>query len=87
MFGYVHQMMVLTIVRLSPNNAITKPVSLGTGQSLKIILTATNGGQARKPDQAFLTIADDLRDLDESYPLTLKESGKGTVEIVRNTQT
>lgn len=61
---------------------MAKVVALAAGEALKVILTVTNGGKGRKPHQAFLTITDPTSGLEESYPFTVKESGKAKVDLV-----
>jgi oligosaccharyltransferase complex subunit delta (ribophorin II) len=71
---------------LHPDKPLAKAVGLSTGDSLKIILTVTNGGKARKPHQAFLTITDPTSGLEESYPFIVKENGKAKVDLVSKFQ-
>ncbi|KAF2402694.1 hypothetical protein EJ06DRAFT_472969, partial [Trichodelitschia bisporula] len=56
-------------------------ISLGSNDALKLLLTVTNGGKARKPHQAFLTLVEPTTGLEESYPFTIKESGKAKVDL------
>lgn len=67
---------------MSPSKPLAKAVALGAGESLKVILTVTNGGKGRKPHQAFLTITDPTSGLEESYPFTVKDTGKAKVDLV-----
>ncbi|KAF2437097.1 hypothetical protein EJ08DRAFT_13106 [Tothia fuscella] len=66
---------------ITPNKLLAKEVSLSAGQSLKVLLTITNGGKARKSHQAFLTLADPVSGLEESFPFTLKDTGKAKVDL------
>jgi oligosaccharyltransferase complex subunit delta (ribophorin II) len=73
---------VFFILRLSDYTALSKPVTLETSQTLKIVLTATEGKTAKRPHQAFLALQDKDTGLETSYPFTVKESGKAKVELV-----
>ncbi|KIW07225.1 uncharacterized protein PV09_02083 [Verruconis gallopava] len=66
---------------LKPDAPLPKPLSLKTDSALKIILTTTNGKKARKPHQAFLTLSSSTSGLEESFPFTVKESGKSKVDV------
>ena len=67
---------------LNPDKTLSKPVDLAAAQTLKILLTATNGKKARKPHQAFLTLTDPATGLEESYPFAVKDNGKAKVDLV-----
>lgn len=69
---------------LTPDRALPKAVSLGSGEALKVILTVTNGKKPRKPHQAFLTITNPASGLEESYPFSIKETGKAKVDLTHN---
>jgi hypothetical protein len=71
--------------RLSDKTPLSKPVTLGASDTLKILLTATEGGKPKRPHQAFLLLADQDTGLEATLPLSLKENGKGKVEFVRFT--
>ncbi|KAE9968164.1 hypothetical protein BLS_005982 [Venturia inaequalis] len=68
----------------SPSKPLAKAVTLRQGEALKVILTVTNGGKGRKPHQAFLTITDPASGLEESYPFTVKDSGKAKVDLTHS---
>ena len=72
----------LTISRLSATTPLAKTVSLGATDSLKLDLTTVDGKTAKKPHQAFLTLTDPTSGLEESFVLSVKESGKGKVSLV-----
>jgi oligosaccharyltransferase complex subunit delta (ribophorin II) len=77
---------VLTIplsCRLNQNSPLSKPVSLGSTSTLKVVLTAKDNGNGKRPHQAFLVLQDQDTGLEAPFPLTVKESGKATVQIVR----
>lgn len=55
---------------------------LGTTDSLKIVLTATENGKAKQPHQAFLLLKELDTGLEATFPLLVKETGKGKVDFV-----
>ncbi|KAI9764405.1 MAG: hypothetical protein M1835_007570 [Candelina submexicana] len=69
--------------KLSDNVPLSKPLTLGAVDNLKIVLTAVEDKNPRRPHQAFLTIADPTTNLETIYPLAVKESGKGKVELTQ----
>jgi oligosaccharyltransferase complex subunit delta (ribophorin II) len=56
---------------------------LGPTDSLKIILTATEDGKGKRPHQAFLLLREPKSGLEATYPLSVKDTGKAKVDIVR----
>lgn len=68
--------------RLSPSSPLTSAITLPASDTLKIVLTATEGKTGKKPHQAFLTLQEPTTGLEESFPFSLKENGKGKVEVV-----
>ncbi|KAI7487611.1 hypothetical protein KC351_g2534 [Hortaea werneckii] len=68
---------------LTPQSALPGPVSLASGDTLKIALTTTNGKAGKKPHQAFFTLQEPTTGLEESFPFSLKDNGKGKVEITQ----
>ncbi|KAK5130381.1 hypothetical protein LTR08_002173 [Meristemomyces frigidus] len=67
--------------KLSPTSPLASAITLPASDSLKIILTATEDKTGRKPHQAFLTLQEPTTGLEESFPFSLKENGKGKVEV------
>ncbi|CAG8949761.1 hypothetical protein HYFRA_00004084 [Hymenoscyphus fraxineus] len=67
--------------KLSDHVPLSKPVTLGQTETLKIILTATENGEPKRPHQAFLLLRDQDTGLEETFPLQTKESGKGKVDF------
>jgi oligosaccharyltransferase complex subunit delta (ribophorin II) len=65
-------------------SALSPAVSLSGSDSLKIVLTTTEGKTGKKPHQAFLTLHEPTTGLEESFPFILKDNGKGKVEVVRS---
>lgn len=68
--------------RLVENKALPGPIVLGATDTLKLFLTAKEGKKASRPHQAFLLLREPKSNLDTSFPLSVKESGKGKVELV-----
>jgi oligosaccharyltransferase complex subunit delta (ribophorin II) len=74
----------LTLVgRLSHKSALKNPVILGPGDSLKIVLTATEDGKGKRPHQAFLLLRDPDTGLEATFPFSVKDTGKSKVDFVR----
>jgi oligosaccharyltransferase complex subunit delta (ribophorin II) len=57
-------------------------VSLRASDTLKLLLTTIDGTAAKRPHQAFLTLTEQETGLEESFVLTVKESGKAKVDLV-----
>lgn len=72
----------LTRNRVSEDKPLSKPVSLGGSDTLKISLTTQEGRSAKRPHQAFLLLKDPVTGLDISYPFSVKDNGKSRVELV-----
>lgn len=68
--------------RFSQKAPLTKPVGLGSTDTVKIILTAKEDGKAKRPHQAFVTIKEQETGLEAPFPLTVKDTGKAVVQIV-----
>lgn len=75
-----------THCRFSDKSLPKKTVDFGNTDTLKIILTAKEGGKAKRPHQAFLTLQETETGLEAPFVFTTKESGKATVDIVRQTR-
>jgi len=69
--------------RISNKAPLKKPVSLGASDTLKIILTTTEDGKAKRPHQAFLLLQDQDTGVEATLPFTVKDSGKAKVDVVR----
>lgn len=67
---------------LTPGKLLSKSIDLGATDTLKIILTTQEGKTAKRPHQAFLLLQDTASNLDVSYPLSIKESGKAKLDLV-----
>lgn len=62
---------------------LSKPVALGSTDSLKVIFTAKDNGKAKRPHQAFVVLKEQDSGLEAPFPLTTKENGRAAVTIVR----
>ena len=69
--------------RFSESSPAPGTLSLGRTDSLKVALTAKEGGKARRPHQAFLVLREPSTGLEAPFHMTVKDSGKAVVEIVR----
>jgi len=67
--------------KLNENSPLSKPISLGDADILRLALTTKEGSSKKRPHQAFLLLKDSKSGLDYSYPLGVKDSGKSKVEI------
>ncbi|KAF9699215.1 hypothetical protein EKO04_003274 [Ascochyta lentis] len=66
---------------LSATKPLAKTISLGATDSLKLDLSIVDGKTAKRPHQAFLTLTDPTSGLEESFVLSVKESGKAKVSL------
>ncbi|KAL2018578.1 hypothetical protein VTK56DRAFT_620 [Thermocarpiscus australiensis] len=67
--------------KLSQKTPLPRPVSLGSTDTLKLSLTATENGKGKRPHQAFLVFQDQDSGLEAPFPLTVKENGKAAAQI------
>lgn len=67
--------------KLVENKALPDPLSLGSSDTLKLLLTTTEAKKAKRPHQAFLLLREPKSNLDTSFPLSVKESGKGKLDL------
>ncbi len=65
-----------------PNKALSRPVTLGSSDTLRILLTAKDDNKPKRPHQAFLLIKDPSNDLETSFAFSVKDSGKSKLELV-----
>ncbi|KAK1247255.1 hypothetical protein MKX07_002164 [Trichoderma sp. CBMAI-0711] len=70
------------VAKFSGDNRVQNTLTLGHQDKLKVTLTTKEGSQAKRPHQAFLVVKE-ASGLEAPFPLTVKESGKGTVEITQ----
>lgn len=68
--------------KFSDKEAVKSALSLAPGDKIKVLVTTTDGSKAKRPHQAFLTLKQASTGLEAPFPLTIKESGKATVDIV-----
>lgn len=73
--------------RLNPTKPLSKPVTLAAADTVKILLTAKDNGSAKRPHQAFVVLRDQDSGLEAPFPLTVKDTGKGVVQIVSRSLT
>ncbi|KAI4276370.1 MAG: hypothetical protein LQ337_002541 [Flavoplaca oasis] len=66
---------------LVENKPLPDPITLGESDTLKILLTINEGKKASQPHQAFLLLREPRSNLDTSFPLSIKDSGKGKLEL------
>ncbi|KAI9702243.1 MAG: hypothetical protein M1820_006175 [Bogoriella megaspora] len=69
--------------KIDPKSPLSKSVTLESTDTLKIALTTKDGKKAARPHQAFLTVSDPASGLEEAFPFSLKENGKGKVEVTQ----
>ncbi|KAL2130423.1 hypothetical protein VTI74DRAFT_6395 [Chaetomium olivicolor] len=67
--------------RLNSKTPLSKPVSLGSADTLKLSLTAKDNGKGKRPHQAFLVLQEQESGLEAPFPLTVKENGKAAAQI------
>jgi oligosaccharyltransferase complex subunit delta (ribophorin II) len=67
--------------RITATEYAKNPVVLGFKDTLTVSVTTKDGSEGKRPHQAFLILTESSG-LEAPYPLTVKTSGKGTVEIV-----
>lgn len=70
-------------LRFGPKSPIETPIALSAQDTLTVSLTAKDSGKAKRPHQAFLLLKDDSG-LEAPFPLSVKDSGKAKVQIVRS---
>ncbi|KAI8938051.1 hypothetical protein NX059_005723 [Plenodomus lindquistii] len=66
---------------LSPNKPLAKSIPLTAADSLKLVLTTVDGSEAKRPHQAFLTLTEPSTGLEESFVISVKDSGKGKLDL------
>ncbi|KAI9762762.1 MAG: hypothetical protein M4579_000114 [Chaenotheca gracillima] len=69
--------------KFSEKSPVSKDVNLGATDTLKVVLTATEDRKPARPHQAFLLLKEKASGLEASYPLTVKENGKGKVDLTQ----
>ncbi|RFU78735.1 hypothetical protein TARUN_3523 [Trichoderma arundinaceum] len=66
--------------KFSSADRVHSTLTLGHQDKLKVLLTTKDGSKAKRPHQAFLVVKE-ASGLEAPFPLTVKDSGKGVVEI------
>ena len=69
--------------RFTSTERIKKDLTLGQAGSIKVALTTEEGSKAKRAHQAFLVLKEKSTGLEAPFPLTVKDSGKATLKIVR----
>ncbi|RKU48333.1 hypothetical protein DL546_008450 [Coniochaeta pulveracea] len=69
--------------KLNVQKPLSKPVALGASDTIKVILTAKENGVAKRPHQTFLILKDVDTGLEAPFPLTVKDTGKGVVQVTQ----
>ncbi|OLN81711.1 Dolichyl-diphosphooligosaccharide-protein glycosyltransferase subunit SWP1 [Colletotrichum chlorophyti] len=67
--------------KLSTSSPLKTVLSLGPKDTLKVILTAKEGDNAKRPHQAFLILKETKTGLEAPFPLEVKDTGRGVVDI------
>ncbi|KAI1209145.1 Oligosaccharyltransferase subunit Ribophorin II-domain-containing protein [Annulohypoxylon truncatum] len=60
---------------------LSKPVNFDTSDTFKLKLKTQENGKGKRAHQAFLVFREPTSGLEAPFPLTVKDSGKATVEI------
>lgn len=69
--------------RIPDGQPLSKPVSLGSSDTLKVDLVAQEARTPKRPHQAFLLLTDPATGLDISYPFSVRENGKSRIELTQ----
>lgn len=59
------------------------PVSLSVQDTLTVSLIAKDNGKGKRPHQAFVLLKEVDTGLEAPFPLSIRDTGKGNVKIVR----
>ncbi|KAH8598356.1 Oligosaccharyltransferase subunit Ribophorin II-domain-containing protein [Bisporella sp. PMI_857] len=69
--------------KLAASGPLGKVVPLGASDTVKITLRAREDGKAKRPHQAFLLLHDQDTRLETTFPLLVKDDGKGKVDFTQ----
>ncbi|KUI70545.1 Dolichyl-diphosphooligosaccharide--protein glycosyltransferase subunit 2 [Cytospora mali] len=69
--------------KFGAKSPLETPVTLGAQDTLTVSFTAKDNGKAKRPHQAFVLLRDEDTGLEAPFPLNVKESGKGKVQITQ----
>ncbi|RYC63503.1 hypothetical protein CHU98_g2723 [Xylaria longipes] len=67
--------------KFSETKPLSHPVTIRNTESIKVLLTAKDGGKGKRPHQAFVVLRDELSGLEAPFLMTVKENGKAVVDI------
>ena len=81
------KMHLLNHPRLSESKKLKAVKTLGSDDTIKILLTTKEGSKAKRAHQTFLLLQDPASELDTSFPFQVKETGKAKLEIVSSIST
>lgn len=70
------------IARIPDNKRLSKPISLGDADNLKLTLTTQEGRTAKRAHQTFLLLTDSDTGLNIAYPFNVKDNGKSRLDLV-----
>ena len=76
------QWLMSLLPRLVPNKALSKPLTLASSDTLRVLLTTKEDSKPMRPHQAFLLVKDPSNNLETSFAFSVKESGKAKIELV-----
>ncbi|KAI0409780.1 Oligosaccharyltransferase subunit Ribophorin II-domain-containing protein [Xylaria palmicola] len=67
--------------KFSETKPLSHTVTVGSTDSIKVLLVAKDGGKGKRPHQAFVVLQDEQSGLEAPFPMTVKENGKAVVDI------
>ncbi|GAP88201.1 putative oligosaccharyltransferase subunit ribophorin II [Rosellinia necatrix] len=67
--------------KFTETSPLSRPVTIGSTESVKVLLVAKDDGKGKRPHQAFVVLRDELSGLEAPFPMTVKENGKAVVDI------
>lgn len=70
-------------VDLNVKKPLSKPITLGNADTIKIQFTATENGSPKKPNQAMLLLKEQETGLETFFAAQTRDSGKSTITFVR----
>lgn len=70
------------LYRFAPKKSLSKPIILGSSDTLKVLITTKEDRKPKQPHQAFLNVKDPASNLETSFAIAIKDNGKGKVELV-----
>ncbi|OAA63741.1 Ribophorin II [Niveomyces insectorum RCEF 264] len=69
------------VEKLNAKSPLGKAVVLGSNDVIKVSLTTKDSGKGKRPHQAFLLLQDVASGLEAPFPLSVRDNGKGSVQI------